>query len=114
MMTQAQPYPVEEIDSVLNKLLNLKNELKNKHLSDYFAEDHERFQKFSVNFDSNREYDLYSSSPNIAVINIQDTNNSKNAITIKNTSNGKVLISAFANGTSVSGYPTTVDWDYFE
>lgn len=71
-------------------------------------------QKFSVNFDSNREYDLYSSSPNIAVINIQDTNNSKNAITIKNTSNGKVLISAFANGTSVSGYPITVDWDYFE
>ncbi|MFH7766049.1 glucose-6-phosphate isomerase [Acinetobacter sp. BSP-28] len=51
-MTQAQPYPVEEIDSVLNKLLNLKNELKNKHLSDYFAEDHERFQKFSVNLDN--------------------------------------------------------------
>ncbi|WP_087544824.1 hypothetical protein [Acinetobacter sp. WCHA29] len=71
-------------------------------------------QKFSVIFDSNREYDLYSSSPNIAVINIQDTDNSKNAITIKNTSNGKVLISAFANGTSVSGYPKTVNWDYFE
>ena len=52
MMTQAQPYPVEEIDSVLNKLLNLKNECENKHLSDLFADDDDRFQKFSVNLDN--------------------------------------------------------------
>lgn len=52
MMTQTQLYPVEETYSVLNKLLNLKNELKNKHLTDFFAEDHDRFQKFSVNLET--------------------------------------------------------------
>ncbi|MGX5698987.1 glucose-6-phosphate isomerase [Acinetobacter kookii] len=52
MTNQVQPYPVEEIDSVLSKLLNLKNECENKHLSDFFAEDHDRFQKFSVNLDT--------------------------------------------------------------
>ncbi|ESK56534.1 MAG: hypothetical protein I8H98_11240 [Moraxellaceae bacterium] len=71
-------------------------------------------QKFSVNFNSNREYSLYNPSPNTAVINIEDANNAKNAITIKNSTAGKVLISAFANGTSLSGYPKIVDWDYFE
>ena len=52
MMTQTQLYPVEETHSVLDKLLNLKNELKNKHLTDFFAEDDDRFQKFSVNLDN--------------------------------------------------------------
>jgi len=52
MMNQAQPYQVEEIDTVLTKLLNLKNKFENQHLTDFFAEDHERFQKFSVNLET--------------------------------------------------------------
>ena len=52
MMTQTQLYPVEETHSVLGKLLSLKNELKNKHLTDFFAEEDERFQKNSVNLDT--------------------------------------------------------------
>jgi glucose-6-phosphate isomerase len=52
MMTQTQLYPVEETHSVLDKLLSLKNELKNKHLTDFFAKEDDRFQKFSVNLDN--------------------------------------------------------------
>ena len=52
MMTQAQPYPVEDINSVLSKLLSLKNDLGSKHLTDFFAEEDERFQKNSVNLDT--------------------------------------------------------------
>lgn len=71
-------------------------------------------QKFSVKFDSNIEYNWGTFAPTQATINIEDTSNSKNVITIKNTTDGKAIISAFANGTSVTGYPKTVNWDYFE
>ncbi len=52
MMNQAQPYPVEVADTVLSKLLKLKNEIGNKHLTDFFAEEDQRFQKNSVNLDT--------------------------------------------------------------
>ena len=71
-------------------------------------------QKFSVKFDSNIEYKWGTFAPTKATINIEDTNNSKNTITINNTTDGKALISAFANGSSVTGYPKTVNWAYFE
>ncbi len=73
-------------------------------------------QKFSVKFDSNYNYDWSNTGVVVdtATINIQDTTNSKNAITIQNTTGGKALISAFANGTSVVGFPKTVDWSYFD
>ncbi|UDM38204.1 glucose-6-phosphate isomerase [Acinetobacter haemolyticus] len=67
MMTQTQLYPVEETHSVLDKLLSLKNELKNKHLTDFFAEEDERFQKFSVNLD-NVVFDFSKHRVNQAVI----------------------------------------------
>lgn len=52
MMTQTQLSPVEETHSVLGKILSLKNELKNKHLTNFFAEEEDRFQKFSVSLDN--------------------------------------------------------------
>lgn len=67
MMTQTQLYPVEETHSVLGKLLSLKNELKNKHLTDFFAEEDDRFQKFSVNLD-NVVFDFSKHRVNQAVI----------------------------------------------
>ncbi len=67
MMTQTQLYPVEETHSVLGKLLSLKNELKNKHLTNFFAEDDERFQKFSVNLD-NVVFDFSKHRVNQAVL----------------------------------------------
>jgi hypothetical protein len=42
---------------------------------------------------------------------IEDTNNVKNSIKLSNTSNYQALISAYANGITVSGYPKTVDWN---
>lgn len=67
MMTQTQLYPVEETDSVLGKLLSLKNKLKNKHLTDFFAQEDERFKKFSVNLD-NVVFDFSKHRVNQAVI----------------------------------------------
>ncbi|OTG58298.1 glucose-6-phosphate isomerase [Acinetobacter sp. ANC 3903] len=67
MMNQIQPYPVEATDTVLSKLLNLKNELGNKHLTDFFAEEDDRFQKFSVNLD-NMVFDFSKHRVNQAVI----------------------------------------------
>lgn len=71
-------------------------------------------QKYSVTFNSNIKYGWSNFAPSEANINIEDTNNNKNAITIQNTTGGKALISAFANGTSVVGFPKTVDWSYFD
>ena len=71
-------------------------------------------QKFSVKFDSDIKYSWGEFAPSQANINIEDTNNSKNTITIKNTTDGKALISAFANGTSVTGYPKTINWYEFD
>ena len=67
MMTQTQLYPVEATHSVLGKLLSLKNELKNKHLTDFFADEDDRFQKFSVNLD-NVVFDFSKHRVNQAVI----------------------------------------------
>lgn len=67
MMTQTQLYPVEETHSVLGKLLSLKNELKNKHLIDFFAEEDDRFQKFSVSLD-NVVFDFSKHRVNQAVL----------------------------------------------
>ena len=67
MMTQTQLYPVEETHSVLGKLFSLKNELKNKHLTNFFAEEDDRFQKFSVNLD-NVVFDFSKHRVNQAVI----------------------------------------------
>ncbi len=79
-------------------------------------------QLFSVKFDNTFESrnltvgnkGLYFTQFDTTQILIEDTSNSKNSISIRNTTDGKALLSAFANGASVSGYPKTVDWSYFD
>ncbi|ENX33552.1 hypothetical protein F889_02213 [Acinetobacter colistiniresistens] len=70
---------------------------------------------FSVNFRSDLRFsssnDKLAFYPNFAEIMIEDTNNIKNTIKISNTSNYKALISAYANGITVVGFPKTIDWD---
>lgn len=48
MAMKTQPYTVEHLDSVLGSLHSLKTEFENKHLTELFAEDPQRFEKFSV------------------------------------------------------------------
>lgn len=48
MAVKIQPYAVEHLDSVLDTLHHLKTEFENKHLAKLFAEDSQRFEKFSV------------------------------------------------------------------
>ncbi|WP_422842019.1 glucose-6-phosphate isomerase [Acinetobacter junii] len=45
---KTQLYTVEHLDSVLGSLHSLKTEFENKHLTELFAEDPQRFEKFSV------------------------------------------------------------------
>ncbi|MGL5158566.1 MAG: hypothetical protein ACRC79_07075 [Acinetobacter junii] len=70
---------------------------------------------FSVNFKSDVRFendtDKIAFYPNFAEIMIEDTNNIKNTIKISNTSNYKALISAYADGITVTGFPKTVEWD---
>ena len=51
MERQIQPYPVENLNTIITRLYFLKNEFEYKHLTELFAEDNERFQKFSVDLD---------------------------------------------------------------
>jgi glucose-6-phosphate isomerase len=51
MKRQIQPYPVENLNTIITRLNYLKNEFEHKHLTELFAEDNERFQKFSVDLD---------------------------------------------------------------
>ncbi|QER39266.1 hypothetical protein F2A31_05945 [Acinetobacter suaedae] len=67
-------------------------------------------QKYTVKFDSDIEFPSGKTIPNSAIINIEDTKNNKNAISIKNTTSGQALVSAFAEGRSVTGYPKTMEW----
>ena len=48
MAIKNQPYTVEHIDSVVGGLHGLKAEFENRHLTELFAEDPQRFEKFSV------------------------------------------------------------------
>ncbi|QQN39480.1 glucose-6-phosphate isomerase [Acinetobacter sp. CS-2] len=48
MAVKIQPYAVQNLDSVLGSLHSLKTEFENKHLTELFAEDPQRFDKFSV------------------------------------------------------------------
>lgn len=70
---------------------------------------------FSVNFRSDLRFessnDKLAFRPNFAEIMIEDTNNIKNTIKISNTSSYQALISAYANGITVVGFPKTIDWD---
>ncbi|WP_234856293.1 hypothetical protein [Acinetobacter junii] len=70
---------------------------------------------FSVNFKSDVRFendtDKIAFYPNFAEIMIEDTNNIKNTIKISNTSNYKALISAYADGITVTGFPKAVEWD---
>ena len=51
MAVHSYPYPVEDIEFVLSQLDELKSQFKNKHLTELFAKDSNRFENFSVNFD---------------------------------------------------------------
>lgn len=51
MELQVQPYIVEDIQDVMFRLNELKIEFKQKHLTELFAKDKERFNQFSVNLD---------------------------------------------------------------
>ncbi|WP_180116302.1 glucose-6-phosphate isomerase [Acinetobacter sp. YH12140] len=48
MAVKTQPYAVQNLDSVLGSLHGLKTKFENKHLTQLFAEDTQRFEKFSV------------------------------------------------------------------
>ena len=48
MAIKTQPYTVEHVDSVVSGLHGLKAEFENRHLTELFAEDPQRFEKFSV------------------------------------------------------------------
>ncbi|WP_180190504.1 glucose-6-phosphate isomerase [Acinetobacter sp. YH01009] len=48
MAVKTQPYAVQSLDSVLGSLHSLKTEFENKHLTQLFAEDPQRFEKYSV------------------------------------------------------------------
>ena len=50
MVCKINPYPVENLDSVVQTLNALKSEFETKHLIELFAEDTTRFQNFSVSF----------------------------------------------------------------
>lgn len=46
-----QPYPLENLEQVFTDLTNLKQQFEQKHLTELFAEDRQRFQHFSVSLD---------------------------------------------------------------
>ena len=48
MAIKTQPYTVENLDLVLGGLHGLKTKFEKKHLAELFAEDPQRFEKFSV------------------------------------------------------------------
>ncbi|NNH38926.1 glucose-6-phosphate isomerase [Acinetobacter terrae] len=51
MVQNIQPYPVENLNTIITRLNFLKNEFEHKHLTELFKEDNERFHKFSVDLD---------------------------------------------------------------
>lgn len=48
MVAKMHPYAVEDMDTVLFKLEELKNRIKPKHLKEFFKEHHNRFENLSV------------------------------------------------------------------
>lgn len=48
MVAKIHPYAVEDMDTVLFKLEELKNRIKPKHLKEFFKEHHNRFETLSV------------------------------------------------------------------
>ncbi|WP_436860661.1 hypothetical protein [Acinetobacter haemolyticus] len=69
---------------------------------------------FSVNFTNKLRFDNEKNEiegyPSFAEAFIEDSSNLRNYISIDNTSNGKALIRAYANGSNVQGFPKTLDW----
>lgn len=51
MSTIQQPYPLEDTETVLSRLNNLKQQFEHKHLQELFQQDPQRFQHFSVNLE---------------------------------------------------------------
>ena len=51
MEKQIKPYPVEDLERVIARLTSFKKEFGNKHLTELFAEDEQRFNHFSVDLD---------------------------------------------------------------
>lgn len=51
MVGKIQPYSVENLSTVIDGLKTLKNQFEAKHLTELFAEDPQRFFKFSVTLD---------------------------------------------------------------
>ena len=51
MIGKIQPYSVENLSTVIDDLKALKNQFEAKHLTELFAEDPQRFLKFSVTLD---------------------------------------------------------------
>ena len=47
-MAQIRPYTIESKNTVLSRLSDVKENIKTKHLIDYFKEDSNRFKTFSV------------------------------------------------------------------
>lgn len=48
MVAKMHPYAVEDMDTVLFKLEELKNRIKPKHLKEFFKAHHNRFEKLSI------------------------------------------------------------------
>lgn len=48
MVAKMHPYSVEDMDTVLFKLEELKNRIKPKHLKEFFKAHHNRFEKLSI------------------------------------------------------------------
>lgn len=75
-------------------------------------------KSFNINFNAilgfSTQQDLDNLQPHTATIGIRDNNNDRNEIRIARSSNDQALVSAFANGTSVVGYPKTVNWSSFK
>ena len=72
-------------------------------------------KEFSVNFDNQIKFgsvdDALAFYPSFAEIFIEDTNNNKNSINITRTTDYKALMRAYANGTTVTGFPKVVAWE---
>ncbi|MCM1958526.1 hypothetical protein NCZ17_03985 [Acinetobacter modestus] len=70
---------------------------------------------FSVNFKSDLKFendtDKAAFHPKSAEIIIEDTNNIRNSIKISNASNYQALISAYADGNTVTDYPKVLEWN---
>ncbi|MCH7313646.1 hypothetical protein [Acinetobacter sp. ANC 3882] len=72
-------------------------------------------KEFSVVFDNQIKFgsvgDALAFYPSFAEIFIEDTYNNKNAINITKTTDYQALIRAYANGTTVAGFPKIVSWE---